>query len=324
MSDEKPLLFISHRHGDSNIATAVAKVIEHRTLGAVRIFQSSHYQFDGPRVGAGLNAELRRALWDTDVLILIYTSENQNWQYCMYECGVATQSGSETNVVVLQCGRDSPLPFAADLRVDINNEDHLKRFVEQLLRDPSFFPKRGRPLAPDASDDMVEQTAAELAREIGKLISRVPPAGDSGVSVPKEVAAPAPTASGGTHTFICYARDDADFVLGLASELKAAGVNVWLDQWDIPSGADWDYEIDKALYDCRHFLIVLSPEAVNSEEVRSELRTALNERKRIVPVLYKVCRIPRRLMLIQHTNFTPAGGGRDAALKEILQALTLR
>jgi hypothetical protein len=57
--------------------------------------------------------------------------------------------------------------------------------------------------------------------------------------------------------------------------------------------------------------------------VRSELRVALDEHKRIVPVLYKECRIPRRLKLIQHTNFTPAGGGRDAALKDILQALKL-
>src|SRR3712207_6858665 len=98
------------------------------------------------------------------------------------------------------------------------------------------------------------------------------------------------------------------------------GAAVWIDQWDIPSGADWDYEIDKALYDCRHFLIVLSPEAVSSKEVRSELRAALNADKTIVPVLYKACRIPRNLTLIQYTDFTPAGPGRDAALKEIVQA----
>jgi hypothetical protein len=150
------------------------------------------------------------------------------------------------------------------------------------------------------------------------------PVGDSGTSRAKPDVAPDLAATGTNHTFICYAREDAKFVLALASDLKAAGVNVWLDQWDIPSGADWDFEIDKALYDCRHFLIVLSPEAVNSEEVRSELRTALNGRKRIVPVLYKACRIPRRLTLIQYTDFTPAGGDRSAALKQIVRALGLK
>lgn len=156
----------------------------------------------------------------------------------------------------------------------------------------------------------------DIAERIAFLLDRDRP--------DKQVAAPAPPASGGEHTFVCYAREDSEFVLPLASDLKAAGVNVWLDQWDIASGADWDYEIDKALYDCRHFLIVLSPDAVNSEEVRSELRTALNERKRIVPVLYKACRIPRRPTLIQYTDFTSAGADRGAALKQIVQALGLK
>lgn len=179
-------------------------------------------------------------------------------------------------------------------------------------------------------------TLVETAKHIASLLEadrpgahprvqfRPPPLIDFETPVAKEVVAPAITSPAGEHTFVCYARDDAEFVLALASELKAAGVNVWLDQWDIPSGEDWDQEIDKALDDCRHFLIVLSPEAVNSEEVRSELRTALNGRKRIVPVLYKACRIPRRLTLIQYTDFTPAGPGRGAALKQIVRALGLK
>jgi hypothetical protein len=123
---------------------------------------------------------------------------------------------------------------------------------------------------------------------------------------PPDDAAPAPAAAGKNHTFVCYAREDESFVLRLASELKRGGAAVWIDQWDIPSGADWDYEIDRALYDCRHFLIVLSPAAVESKEVRSELLTALEEGKRVVPVLYRPCRVPRRLRLLQHIDCTEA------------------
>jgi hypothetical protein len=68
----------------------------------------------------------------------------------------------------------------------------------------------------------------------------------------------------------------------LAASLKNRGVPVWLDQWDIPSEADWDLTIDNALYNCSRFLIVLSLKSVESMEVRSELRTALGEKKPIV------------------------------------------
>ena len=42
------------------------------------------------------------------------------------------------------------------------------------------------------------------------------------------------------HVFICYAREDEAFVLQLGENLKGRGVPVWLDQWDIPPGSDWD------------------------------------------------------------------------------------
>lgn len=70
--------------------------------------------------------------------------------------------------------------------------------------------------------------------------------------------------------FICYVREDEDFVLKLATNLKNLGISVWLDQWNIPSGADWDQAIDSALYGCSSFLIVLSPLSIESDEVRSE------------------------------------------------------
>ena len=38
-------------------------------------------------------------------------------------------------------------------------------------------------------------------------------------------------------TFVSYAREDSDFVLRLAGDLKAQGVPIWLDKWDIAPGA---------------------------------------------------------------------------------------
>ena len=43
-----------------------------------------------PGVGRTLNAELRQALWGAGAVILVYTSPDEDWGYCMWECGVAT------------------------------------------------------------------------------------------------------------------------------------------------------------------------------------------------------------------------------------------
>jgi hypothetical protein len=70
----------------------------------------------------------------------------------------------------------------------------------------------------------------------------------------------------GDYVFISYAREDHDFVLKLATELKDQGISVWLDQWDIPAGADWDQSIDSALHDCSQFLIILLTLRINFPE----------------------------------------------------------
>jgi formylglycine-generating enzyme required for sulfatase activity len=123
------------------------------------------------------------------------------------------------------------------------------------------------------------------------------------------------------HVFVCYARKDQTFVLELAANLKHRGVPIWLDQWDIHPGADWDRSIDDAIYDCAKFLIVLSPNSVESSEVRAELRTALDEKKPIIPVIQSPCRIPRQLRTIQHANFSSREPNDETALSQLLRTL---
>jgi hypothetical protein len=123
--------------------------------------------------------------------------------------------------------------------------------------------------------------------------------------------------------FVCYAREDQDFALRLAKTVKERGVRVWVDQWDIPASADWDHSIDEALFSCDRFLIVLSQSAVGSNEVRTELRTAIDEKKCIVPVLLQQCRIPRALRLTQHIDFISAAPDDEKRIGQLLRALKL-
>jgi len=128
----------------------------------------------------------------------------------------------------------------------------------------------------------------------------------------------------GDHVFICYARKDEGFVLKLAANLKGRSVPVWLDQWDIPLGANWNKTIDKALSDCAYLLVVLSPESVDSVEVQSEWLKALAEKKTIVPIIYRSCLIPRQLFLFQHADFTSRSPDDETALNDIMSALGIK
>ncbi|MGE5463686.1 MAG: SUMF1/EgtB/PvdO family nonheme iron enzyme, partial [Syntrophothermus sp.] len=105
-------------------------------------------------------------------------------------------------------------------------------------------------------------------------------------------------------TFISYSRVNSAFVVRLARDLKSAGFDVWLDQLDIPKGARWDDEIEKAVERATTFMIVLAPESMESQNVKDELSYAIDSGKQILPVVIKPCKVPLRLRRFQYVDFT--------------------
>ncbi len=105
-------------------------------------------------------------------------------------------------------------------------------------------------------------------------------------------------------TFISYAREDSEFALRLAKDLREAGANLWLDQLDIQPGERWDQSVENALANCKSLLVVLSPTAVGSTNVMDEISFALETNKQVIPVLLRACEIPFRLRRVQYIDFT--------------------
>src|SRR6266480_4531380 len=104
--------------------------------------------------------------------------------------------------------------------------------------------------------------------------------------------------------FLSYAREDAEFVLRLAKDLRAGGADVWIDQLDIEPGQRWDRAIEDALAKCPELLVILSPAAVESTNVMDEVSLALEDGKTVVPVLHRQCKIPFRLRRLQYVDFS--------------------
>lgn len=120
--------------------------------------------------------------------------------------------------------------------------------------------------------------------------------------------------------FFSYAREDSEFVLKLAIELRKAGAGLWLDQLDILGGQRWDEAVQAALGSCQGMLAVLSPSSVASQNFMDEVSYALEERKQVIPVLYRECTIPFRLRRVQHVNFTIS---YENGFADLLRALGL-
>ena len=118
--------------------------------------------------------------------------------------------------------------------------------------------------------------------------------------------------------FFSYSRGDSKFALKLATELKNAGIKLWIDQLDLPAGKPWDIEIEKSLENSASLLVILSEKSVTSNNVLDEVSHALDNNKQIYPVVINNCKIPFRLKRLQHIDFTM---DYDTGLHHLLQAL---
>lgn len=144
--DDVPRIFISHRHADREIADILRSFFLEATAGRVKVFQSS-FVGSAPEIGKILTEELGQELYHAELVFLICTVADENWSYCMWECGVAfNPRKDDTRIVVLQCGQDVPAPLNDRVRVALNDETSIKVFVKQFLTDENFFPRLRRPI----------------------------------------------------------------------------------------------------------------------------------------------------------------------------------
>jgi len=143
-----------------------------------------------------------------------------------------------------------------------------------------------------------------------------------------------------TQIFISHSSKDLGFVLAyLKPILTDAGMVAWCSGTDMRAAADWEKQIRTALVQTDWFIVVLSPDAQQSEWVQSETHWALEHlRGRVIPVMARGCDpydLHIRLGTLQYIDFRvdPAqavarllalinGTGPDQAPKTRIQETT--
>jgi hypothetical protein len=119
--------------------------------------------------------------------------------------------------------------------------------------------------------------------------------------------------------FISYSRRDTEFVDLLQRLLMSKGYDIWIDRRGISAGQAWDKAIEVAIKSCETVLVVLSPEATESQNVGDEWNLAMEENKRIIPVYYRECETPMRLRRLQWIDFRTLSF--ESAFKQLIGAL---
>lgn len=102
--------------------------------------------------------------------------------------------------------------------------------------------------------------------------------------------------------FISYSRLDKAYVDKLSEVLRKKGLTVWFDI-NLVSGQDWDDALEEQIKGSDHMIIVLSKTSVASDNVKNEMRFAMDHGKQIHPILIEECSVPLSMRRMHYIDF---------------------
>jgi TIR domain len=126
--------------------------------------------------------------------------------------------------------------------------------------------------------------------------------------------------------FLSHNVADKAFVRRLATDLRQAGAGVWLDDAEIRIGDSLIEKIETGLVKSDYLGIVLTPNSINSNWVKAELRAILSReladgKVRGLAILYRDCELPPFLVDKRYADFRK--GSYRKALMDVLIAMGL-
>jgi hypothetical protein len=131
---------------------------------------------------------------------------------------------------------------------------------------------------------------------------------------------------GAPKAFLSHTSADKTTARRLALALAQAGVDVWLDEWEIRVGQSISHKIEDGLTQCDYLILLLSPAAVESRWVAGEWRAAFwremdSGKVVVLPVLASKCAIPP---LLRDKKYADLSESFDRGVKELLDGIERR
>ena len=129
--------------------------------------------------------------------------------------------------------------------------------------------------------------------------------------------------------FISYSSKDEALATKLVEALEAAGLDAWYTKREVMPGDNWAEKIAGGLKESNAMVVLVTPDALESDSVQSSISYALGEKafsRRLIPVIvgdsadFPKDRLPwifKRL----HTVNLAKDGQNEEQFKKIAQAL---
>jgi hypothetical protein len=119
--------------------------------------------------------------------------------------------------------------------------------------------------------------------------------------------------------FISHSSQDKAAVRQLCERLKADGLRVWLDEWEIKPGDMIGLKISRGLEQSRTLVLVMSANASDSEWVTFESQTILfsdptNQQRRFIPLLLDDAEIKDTLKQFAYVDWRQKSAEQYASL----------
>jgi hypothetical protein len=129
------------------------------------------------------------------------------------------------------------------------------------------------------------------------------------------------------HVFLSYSHKDQGIAKKISIQLSSLGIDAWTADDNILPGENWSLAVGKALQRSDAMVVLLSPDAVDSQSVRNDVSFALSSPKfegRVVPVIVRPTKdIPWFLETLKPISVR--GSHRDSIKRmteEIVDSLT--
>ena len=103
--------------------------------------------------------------------------------------------------------------------------------------------------------------------------------------------------------FISYSRRESPFVDILLDELEDDGVNVWVDYHCLVPAKPWLDQILEGIWQADVFLLVVSKASLSSENVELEYKHALEQKKRVILLIFEAVKLPASLQNCEWIDF---------------------